>query len=477
VKAEDETGVRILSIAGAGQAMERGRLHACRWRAAALLLLILVPVSAGAEVPVGWRAAEEPADSTVAALDNGSLVDRLASETAPGVGTRRAVAIERFLPLRPAEEPGPPASPVLTEIVRRGLPIVPTLLEHLTDGRPTRIVLDPAELALGGSSGPFTNVYDYRFHQGGTRPANVNSSTEAAPTGQWPYTVRVGDLCFVALGQIVNRRYFVVGPDFGNGQAYDGIVLLEINSPVERPELAAAARADWGRMTAQEFVAQLTGEAEHEVPSAAAPVGSPEDYLPAISWSGALERLLYYYPDAGTQAAEAMLGRPPAETDSRASAQKATLVRRGSQEQLLQTLDAFDWTTLHPLLWELFQAAADEEHELAPARSLGEGLGTDLPLALGARLIHLGHDKELEAFFTEAVVRMIREYPQAIAEQEREMAGAVRSFAAGGASEGESLRHNYMLETAHLLLRDPIQARISLLHRLGIDGYSIPPDP
>ena len=112
----------------------------------------------------------------------------------------------------------------------------------------------------------------------------MNSSKDAAPIGQWPYTVRVGDLCYVALGQIVNRRYYIVGPDFGNGIAYDGVFLLEINSPVERPALAAAARADWGHLTAAEFAAQLRNEAEtrsrahgHRRPARGLPAGGQLD--------------------------------------------------------------------------------------------------------------------------------------------------------------------------------------------------------
>lgn len=420
-----------------------------------------------------------PADPALAVLDATSLVNRLPEEAVAGIGLRRASPSEQFLALRLADQ-SDSESPVLTEIVRRGLLIVPTLLEHLSDGRPTRISLDPADLSFNGTSGPFTDVYDYRYHQDGTRPSAVNSSKDKAPTGQWPYTVRVGDLCYVALGQIVNRRYYVVGPDFGNGIAYDGVILLEINSPVERPALAAAARADWGHLTAQDFAAELRNEAEHEIPSTEAPDDRPEDFQPAVSWTGAIERLLYYFPDAGGRVVEAMLSQPAAEFGPGASAESVVLVQRNAREKLLQTLDSFDWTTLHPVLWDYFQSAADEEREMLLNKGANERLGTDLPLALAGRLVHLGHDKELEAFFSDAVARMIREYPQAMAEQEREMTGAPTDLPGatlGSVSDSESLRRNYMLETAHVLLRDPIQARIALLHKLGVDRFSVPPDP
>ena len=111
------------------------------------------------------------ADPALAALDGASLVGRLAEESAPGIGTRRAVAAEGFLPIKAADVSESAASAVMTEIVRRGLAILPTLLDHLSDDRPTRISLDPADLSFNGTSGPFTDVYDYRYHRGEPGPS------------------------------------------------------------------------------------------------------------------------------------------------------------------------------------------------------------------------------------------------------------------------------------------------------------------
>src|SRR6185436_13894719 len=51
------------------------------------------------------------------------------------------------------------------------------------------------------------------------------------------YTVKIGDVCFVALGQIVGRFYSAV--------RYQPTACIIINSPVESPEYRALVREIW----------------------------------------------------------------------------------------------------------------------------------------------------------------------------------------------------------------------------------------
>ena len=94
-------------------------------------------------VPVTIRSI--PRESAVAALSTEALIDRLQDE-APGDSQRRWPAmVIAFQPLDAPQRfernrPRDPRSPVMTELIRRGVEAVPRLLAHLTDARPTRLV-------------------------------------------------------------------------------------------------------------------------------------------------------------------------------------------------------------------------------------------------------------------------------------------------------------------------------------------------
>ena len=94
-------------------------------------------------VPVSIRSI--PRESAVAALSTDALIDNL-QEEAPGEPQRRWPAmVTAFQPLDapPRFEqnlPSDPRSPVMAELIRRGVDAIPLLLAHLTDARPTRLV-------------------------------------------------------------------------------------------------------------------------------------------------------------------------------------------------------------------------------------------------------------------------------------------------------------------------------------------------
>ncbi len=55
------------------------------------------------------------------------------------------------------------------------------------------------------------------------------------------HTVTVGDLCWVALGQIVNRRFDAV--------RYQPTAIIIVSSPTLSPTLCKQVRADWANLT------------------------------------------------------------------------------------------------------------------------------------------------------------------------------------------------------------------------------------
>jgi len=109
---------------------------------------------------------------------------------------------------------------------------LPALLRHLDDARPTKLLL-----GRGLDSAFFAEEYDARGTASASTVCGMGETCENKRPFEKPYTVKVGDLCFVLIGQIVNRQL-----NAARAQSQD---VLMVNSPVESPALAARVRADW----------------------------------------------------------------------------------------------------------------------------------------------------------------------------------------------------------------------------------------
>jgi hypothetical protein len=165
----------------------------------------------------------------------------------------------------------------MRELVRRGLASLPNLMDHLEDRRLTRLVIT---LPIGGVGLMWhSDEYEPRYSDENKQPPNVNQVRGAIDrriAGE--YEVRVGDLCFVVIGQIVNRRLNVV--------RYQPTACIVINSPTETPALAEAVKMDWAGLTAEQHEASLIEDAKDS-----------SEYAVAA----ALTRLRFYYPEAAAQ--------------------------------------------------------------------------------------------------------------------------------------------------------------------------------
>jgi hypothetical protein len=192
-------------------------------------------------------------------------------------------------------------------LVRLGARALPALVRHIGDSRPTGLGIgeteDPGKFQLGGQE--FSAEYDgraHRYHDYGYPSAFFDTCDHpdcATDHGfQEPYTIRVGDVCFILIGQIVNRdlvaaRYQMTG-------------FVIVNSPVETPSLAARVRADWTDVDADGLKAALLADL-HMLPGKPPPgykpnANDPSTYAQRQSWAlhalsaGALRRLRFYYP-------------------------------------------------------------------------------------------------------------------------------------------------------------------------------------
>ena len=434
--------------------------------------------------PSGWHVLTAPLDPSLSRLSAERLIECLLAETDGGPGTQKPTQLDGFLPLDvPAnpfsKDPIPHKSPVMTEIVRRGVGIIPALLDHLSDARATKVILDPKALHLNGASGQYTDAYDYRFHENGPKPPGVNSRSKlGAVEGRWPYTVKVGDLCFVALGQIVNRRLYLAGPDFGNGMWYSGIFVLDVNSPIETPALAVAARADWGGITPE----QLTDGLRNDALGLSDPKPGTVDgvWHPGINRDGGIVRLLFYFPDVGSDVVKELLSPPllhGAVPSSRVGLGQPQIADP-DPSRLLAELAPFQWDGLDAKVYALYQSAVAEEKAVVATRPPGERLSSvayDLPLACAKRLIHRGHDDEFRAFFTASVDRANSEYSavfeqrkKAIVKQPSTFQGvAPGSPLAASLADADRWQKKFLIQSFSDTLREPILARTEFLQALG----------
>jgi hypothetical protein len=218
-----------------------------------------------------------------------ALIDRLIEVADEGPGTHSTAWASGFMAVDEdfrfrggiLGSKKPVVHPAMRDLVRMGVAALPDLLRHLSDPRETRLVLQHKE--------PFgaawhSDEYDPRYADAGRQPQGVNTGREGEFT---EYTLRVGDLCYVAVGQIVNRNLAAV--------RYQPSMCLVVNSPVQTPVLAAAARQDWSGLTPEEHQQSLIADALADGAYAA-----PE----------ALVRLYFYYPAAAEPLALKLLGRP-----------------------------------------------------------------------------------------------------------------------------------------------------------------------
>ncbi len=293
-----------------------------------------------------------PSDISVAALSTDALIDRL-QEEAPGNPQRRWPAmVLAFQPLDVPQRfeqnlPRDPRSPIMTELIRRGVNAVPLLLAHLTDARPTHLVEYRIPNMINDGGTWFDDQYEPRQDGAEFNPP-VNHEVDFKTTRELKagesYTIKVGDLCFFALGQIVDRRLVVFGSVMKNGSLW--VRSRSLNSPVEILSLADAARKDWTGLTREEHEHHLEIDAwEND----ALGVQPGRCY-------GAVQRLLFYYPEDGRRVVEALIRRPLVDYDE--VVRIAVRLERESQEQQIATVATFrrnhpveEYDALHRLVF------------------------------------------------------------------------------------------------------------------------------
>lgn len=220
-----------------------------------------------------------------------ALIDRLAEIKDPDYGIAPWMSGSQFAPIKESAtfgagilmNHGLKSNEALEQLVALGPKALPQLLERLSDSKPTKLVMEheggfggqwygreiqlneanPVEQQIKTTHGDFFGR-DLRFNGKDVRS----------------HTVTVGDVCFVIIGQIVNRSYQAV--------RYQPTACRVINSPSHDPKIAEIVRTIWkSDQPAQKLIDSLLID-----------LGTKDsDNLEC----GSAMRLLYYFPNQSAE--------------------------------------------------------------------------------------------------------------------------------------------------------------------------------
>jgi HEAT repeat protein len=178
----------------------------------------------------------------------------------------------------------------LRNLVEKGPDALPFLLDALDDDTPTKIKLGHPVGAMSFGNeldGNLLNPVERRIL---SQPKDAEKGDEHQDFFN-SYTVRVGDLCFVAIGQIVGRPYYVL-----DGGSLGGLAVFNtINSPVQNNLMRARLRAIWsGDNPTKKLLESLLLDYATEGKFNGKSVKQCEEG--SIMQTEAAMRLLFYYP-------------------------------------------------------------------------------------------------------------------------------------------------------------------------------------
>jgi hypothetical protein len=187
--------------------------------------------------------------------------------------------------------PTPTVPPQMSELVRRGPLALPELIKHLDDKRPTKLEVGnkPSGKQVGVDAFAFmyfSDEYDPREPHWFSDKEWKSVPRPMEKNFEGRYTVKVVDVCYVLIGQIVNLRLLAV--------RYQPSAGLVVNSPIEAPVLVEKVRGDWGSADGEMLKASLLADIHASShPKRISKVAYTETFV-----NPALQRLRLYFPDS-----------------------------------------------------------------------------------------------------------------------------------------------------------------------------------
>lgn len=218
-------------------------------------------------------------DSQSPGINSAAIYDGFIAENSPGQFGGGVLGIAP-----------PQVPPQMSELVRRGPTALPELIKHLDDRRPTKLEVGnkPSGRQVGVDAFMFMYFSDeyprvphwFSEEDWKSGPRPMEKSFEGR------YTVKVGDVCYALIGQIVSRRLWAV--------RYQPSAGLVVNSPIEAPALIEKVKSDWGSADAEMLKASLLTDIHAaNYPTRISKAEYTERFV-----NPALQRLRLYFPDA-----------------------------------------------------------------------------------------------------------------------------------------------------------------------------------
>lgn len=296
---------------------------------------------------VGAALAQRPEQQpNPAAAEIELLIDQLARIDRQDYGYSASTTGDSFLPLGHSkfhcgllfQRPHEP-SDAMKLLVKLGPQAVPALVEHLKDTRPTKIHLEH-----GGGMGDLFVTEDDDDNVKKNQDTKGIDEVDDLGLGKHrqTYTVMVGDLCYVALGQIVNRNYWSV--------RYQPTLIILVNSIPKSKQVREQLIKQWGDLTPAKHRASLLRDLESD----------DED-----ARNGASLRLAYYHPAALEAAAIKQLGLPAYSVHTVRDLLRERLYKAKTAQERKTLVDDFVTSNgavaRDGILWELFKDLDEQE--------------------------------------------------------------------------------------------------------------------
>jgi hypothetical protein len=199
-------------------------------------------------------------------------------------------------------------STAFLKLVTLGPRAMPALIRHLTDSRLTDVVMQPDNPRGDALVGLF--IFDSR--SGPPKELYGDEKGDRLKT----YTYKVGDICFSAIGKIVNREFHPV-TSLGGGK------MLLVGSPTQFPILVELTKKDWAGVTPAEHRQHLIHDATT---------------FDAGNRAEAMEALLHYYPVQGEQTVLKLLSLPIYSSREMSCA---------LEDKFMKTDDTAEWRNLY----------------------------------------------------------------------------------------------------------------------------------
>ncbi|HET6883330.1 MAG TPA: hypothetical protein VFI31_24485 [Pirellulales bacterium] len=296
------------------------------------------------------------------------LIAALAKVEKPDYGFSSTLSGHAFLPVDDQHESsallitnhGLQSSSALKELVSLGADALPFLLKALDDQTQTKIRLEHR----GGFGGMW---FDQELYGNPLNPKEVGIIRAGQDGGAShleqhvdEFTVKVGDLCFVAIGQIVGRAYQAV--------RYQPTACIVVNSPSHDTELASKVRKMWTSETPREALLQSLLRDYSSIG-----IHYEGDSLDV--WSvgsdlqcGAALRLLYYYPQETAELIADRLARLDVEKtrDGETDQFIEREVKNGARtREFVQSISWSRHPAIRKAVTDLFLKATDDDIMLA----------------------------------------------------------------------------------------------------------------